>query len=144
MTIKLYINRSDKNVLDKNITQVGSDITGTLRDDCSVVDPVIKVEGLAANITGVNYAYIQEFNRYYYINNITCTGPFFELNMHVDVLKTYAQEIRENKAVISRQQNKYNLYIQDGVFKTEAFPHIQVAQFPTGFDSFNFVFTVAG
>lgn len=144
MTIKLYINRSDKNVLDKNITQVGSDITGTLRDDCSVVDPVIKVEGLAANITGVNYAYIQEFNRYYYINNITCSGPFFELQMHVDVLKTYAQEIRENRAVISRQQNKYNLYLQDGVFKTEAFPHIQVAQFPTGFDSFNFVFTVAG
>ena len=144
MTIKLYINRSDKNVLDKNLTQVGSDITGTLRDDCSVVDPVIKIEGLAPNLTGVNYAYITEFNRYYYINNIVCSGPFFELNMHVDVLKTYAQEIRENKAVISRQQNKYNLYLQDGVFKTSAFPHIQVAQFPTGFSGYHFIFSVAG
>ena len=83
MTIKLYINRSDKNVLDKNITQVGSDITGTLRDDCSVVDPVIKVEGLAANITGVNYAYIQEFNRYYYINNIVCKNHLYELLLNI-------------------------------------------------------------
>ena len=144
MTIKLYNNVSDKNVLDKQITQVGSDITVTLRDDCSVVNPVIKVEGLAANITGVNYAYIQEFNRYYYINNITCTGPFFELQMHVDVLKTYANEIRQNKVIVSRQQKKYNLYLQDGVFKTYSQPHIQVAQFPSGFSGYHFVFSVAG
>lgn len=144
MTIKLYINRSDKNVLDKNLTQVGGDITGTLREDCSVVNPVISIEGLDSNITGVNYAYISEFGRYYYINNIVCKGKLFELNMHVDVLKTYAQEIRENKAVISRQQNRYNLYLQDGVFKTSAFPHIQVAQFPNGFSGYHFIFSVAG
>lgn len=144
MTIKLFINRSDKNVLDKNLTQVGSDITGTLREDCSVVNPVIKIEGLSANLTGVNYAYIEEFHRYYYINNIVCKGQLFELDMHVDVLKTYAQEIRENKAVISRQQNRYNLYLQDGVFKTSAFPHIQVAQFPNGFSGYHFIFSVAG
>ena len=70
MTIRLYNNVSDKNVVDKQLTQVGNDITGTLRDDCSVVDPVIAIEGIAANINGVNYAYIPEFNRYYYINNI--------------------------------------------------------------------------
>ena len=142
MTIKLYKNYSDKNVMDKNITQIGSDITGTLREDCSVINPVIAIEGLSD--LGVNYAYISEFGRYYYINNIVCKGKLFELDMHVDVLKTYAAGIRNNSAVISRQQNYYNLYLQDGVFKTYANPHIQIKQFPSGFSSYNYIFSVAG
>lgn len=142
MTIKLYKNYSEKNVLDKRISQVGGDITGTLRSECSVVNPVIAIEGLT-DLT-VNYAYISEFGRYYYINNIVCKGNLFELQMHVDVLKTYAVGIRDNNAVIARQQNQYNLYLQDGVFKTEAIPHYEIRQFPSGFTGYHFVLCVAG
>lgn len=145
MTIKFYNNLSDKVVVDKNITQLGSDMTGTLREDCSIVDPVIKVEGLiGSNLTSANYCYITEFGRYYYITNIVCVGNLFELHMHVDVLMSYSSGIRSNNAVISRQENYYNLYLQDGVFKTYSQPHIQVAQFPTGFSDFEFIFSVAG
>lgn len=142
MTIKLYKNYSDNNVLDKSITQVGSDITGTLREDCSVINPVIAIEGLS-DLT-VNYAYITEFGRYYFINNIVCKGKLYELQMHVDVLKTYASGIRGNNAVIARQQNEYNLYLQDGVFKTEAIPHYEIRKFPSGFSGYEFVLCVAG
>lgn len=145
MTIKLFKNLSDKVVVDKNITQIGSDITGTLREGCSIIDPVIKFEHIVgSNLTTCNYAYIQEFGRYYYINNIECVGELFEVYMHVDVLKTYADGIRSNDAVIARQENNYNLYLQDGVFKTYSQPHIQVAQFPDGFEDFTFIFSVAG
>ena len=145
MTIKFYNNLSDKVVVDKNITQIGSDMTGTLRDDCSIVDPVIKVEGIVgSNLASCNYAYIEEFGRYYYITNIVCSGKLFEVHMHVDVLMSYKSGIRSNSAVISRQENNYNLYLQDGVFKTYSQPHIQVAQFPNGFTDFNFIFCVAG
>ena len=141
MTIKLYSNTSDKIVVDKNITQVGADITGTLREDCSITDPVIKME---TNPIGSNYAYISEFGRYYYINNIVCTGKLFELHMHVDVLMSYRSDIRTNSAVISRQEKQYNLYLQDGVFKTYSQPHYEIKQFGTGFTDFQFVFCVAG
>ena len=145
MTIKLYTNLSDKVVVDKNITQVGSDVTGTLREDCSIIDPIIKFEStVGSHLTDCNYAYITEFGRYYFINNIKCVGGLFEVYMHVDVLKTYAAGIRSNQAVVSRQEHKYNLYLQDGVFKTYSQPHIQIAQFPSGFNSFNFIFSVAG
>ena len=145
MTIKLYTNLSDKVVVDKNITQIGSDITGTLREGCSIIDPIIKFEGtVGTNLTSANYAYITEFGRYYYITNIKCVGKLFEVQMHVDVLKTYDAGIRSNSAVISRQERNYNLYLQDGVFKTYSQPHIQVAQFPTGFSDFEFIFSVAG
>lgn len=143
MTITLYTNKSDKNVMDKSITKI-KDRTGTLRNDCSVIDPVIALEDIGSDITAVNYAYIAEFGRYYFINNIICKGNLFELEMHVDVLMTYKEGIRSNYGVIARNEKTYNLYLQDGVMKTYANPHIQIKQFPDGFSSYNFIFCVAG
>lgn len=141
MTIKLYSNTSDKIVVDKNITQNGSDITGTLRENCSIIDPIIKME---TNPIGSNYAYIAEFGRYYYINNIVCVGKLFEVQMHVDVLMSFKSGIRSNNAVVSRQEKQYNLYLQDGVFKEQANPHYEIKKFPSGFTSFNFILAVSG
>lgn len=144
MILKLYKNISEKNVVDKDITELAV-ITGTLRDDCSIINPVIMIEDTAGfDLKYTNYAYIEEFGRFYYINNIVCKNNLFELQMHVDVLKTHANGIRNNNAVISRQQHRYNLYLQDGVFKTYAYPHIEIKQFPNGFTDYNFIFSVAG
>ena len=144
MTIKLYNNLSDKIVVDKNITQQGSDVTGTLREDCSIIDPVIKMSAVGTYLLTSNYAYITEFARYYYITNIVCVGDLFEVHMHVDVLMSFRGDIRTNNAVISRQERNYNLYLQDGVFKTYSQPHYEIKQFGTGFTDFQFVFCVAG
>lgn len=145
MNIGLYKNLSDKNHVDKNIEQLGIDIPGTLRSDCSIINPVIQLEAITGiDIKHANYAYIPEFGRYYYINNITLKNQLYELSMHVDVLMTYKYEIRANSAVISRQENKYNLYLQDGVFKTESFPHMQIIQFEEGFTDYSFILSVAG
>ena len=144
MTIKLYNNLSDKIVVDKNITQQGSDVTGTLREDCSIIDPVIKMSAVGTYLLTSNYAYISDFGRYYYITNIVCVGDLFEVHMHVDVLMSFRGGIRTNNAVVSRQQKQYNLYLQDGVFKTYSQPHYEIKQFGTGFTDFQFVFCVAG
>lgn len=144
MTLKLYTNTSDNNVMDKSLTQKGSNITGTLREDCSIIDPVIALENISTYLTDINYAYISEFDRYYYINNIICKGKLFELHMHVDVLMSFRSQIRTNNAVIARQEDVYNLYLQDGVMKTYADPHIEVRQFPSGFNGYHFIFSVAG
>lgn len=145
MTIKLYKNLSDRNHLDKDITQLGTDISGTLRTDCSIIDPVIAIEDFTGfDLTKCNYAYIAEYDRYYFINNIILKGNLYELHMHVDVLSTYKDQIRSNSGIVSRQQNRYNLYLQDGNFKTNAFSHMQVIQFPDGFSNFNFILSVAG
>lgn len=145
MKLKLYNNLSDKIVVDKKITQLGSTLNGTLRENCSVIDPIIKVEGIVgSNLTKCNYAYIEEFGRYYYVTNIVCAGNLFELHMHVDVLMTYRGSIRSNSAVVSRQEKLYNLYLQDGVFKEQANPHYEIKKFPSGFTSFNFILAVAG
>ena len=145
MTLKLYTNSSDRNHLDKVITQQGSDISGTLRADCSIVDPVITIESITGfNLSSCNYAYISEFGRYYYITNIVCKGKLYELHMHCDVLMSFKSQIRGNSAVIARNESTYNLYLADGVFKTYANPHYQIKKFPSGFSGFHYVLTISG
>lgn len=144
MMITFYTNYSEKNHLDKVLTQQGS-ITGTLREDCSIINPVIKIESFTNfDISTCNYCYIAEFGRYYFINNINCVNKLYEIHCHVDVLSTYKSCIRRNSAVISRQERNYNLYLQDGNFKTYAFPHMEIQQFPAGFGSFNLILSVSG
>lgn len=145
MELILYTNSSDDHQVTKSLTQILDITNGVLREECSIIDPVIKIEGLqAANYANCNYAYIPSFGRYYFIKNIILKGNLCELHMHVDVLSSFATELKNLDAIVSRQENKFNLYLQDGLFRTYQNPHIQIKQFPNSFDTFQFIFSVAG
>lgn len=146
MTIKFYKNLSDRHEVDKNITQVGSDVSGTLRDACPIIDPIITIEDFTNfNPATCNYAYISDFKRYYYITEIVLlSDKLYQLKMHVDVLMSFKSGIRSNRAIISRQQNLKDLYLNDGVFKCKAYPNFDIMKFPTGFSGYHYVLTIAG
>lgn len=142
--ITLQINNSEKNRLDKSITDLVT-LTGTLRAETSIIDPVIVVEGDLSSFVNCNYMTIDSFHRKYFVNNIrSIRNGLFEITAHVDVLTTYAPQIRENSAIIARQEKKWNLYLNDGVFKTYQNPHIVTKAFPSGFTEQHFIFSVAG
>ena len=104
-------------------------LTGSVRGECSVTDPVIEVYAVSVSS---NYAYITEFSRYYFIRKITCvrTG-LFRLEMHVDVLETYKTPIKALTAIIKRQQNVYNMYLDDPMFQTQNRQQIVTKVFPS-------------
>lgn len=142
--ITLQINNSEKNRLNKSITDIVT-LTGTLRAETSIIDPVIVVEGDLSSFVNCNYMTITSFNRKYFVNNIrSIRNDLFEITAHVDVLTTYAPHIRENSAIIARQEKKWNLYLNDGVFKTYQNPFIVTKAFPSGFTEQHFIFSVAG
>ena len=142
ITIQLMTNNSDDNVLSKNLTTLSS-LNGTLKEQTSILAPVIKIDGDIP--LSCNYMYIPDFNRYYFIDNISSvTSKIFEISGHVDVLKTYENEIRGCTGIIARQENTWNLYIDDGAFKTYQNEIIKLSTFPNGFDTQEFVLAVAG
>ena len=144
MNLVLQRNNSEKNRLDKSITDITS-LTGTLRDETSVIDPVIIIEGDLSSYVNCNYMTISDFNRSYFVNNIrSIRNDLFEITAHVDVLSTYKSQIRQNHAIIARQEKKWNLYLNDGVFKTYQNPFIVTKAFPSGFTEQHFIFSVAG
>lgn len=144
MELILYKNKSDDKVVTKDIEQLIV-LNGTLREGCSIINPIIKVEAINNSIASVcNYAKIAQFGRYYFVRDIIFTGKLYELHMHVDVLASFQTELKALDAVIARQEKRYNLYLQDGFFKTYQNPHVSVKQFPNGFDTQQFVLAVAG
>ena len=144
MELILYTNNSDKRVVTKSLTELVT-LEGTLREDCSIVDPVITVQGLNNALAAkCNYAKIAQFGRYYFVNDIIFKGNLFELHLHSDVLASFQTELKSLEAVVARQENNYNLYLNDGMFKTYADPNISIFQFPNGFDTFQYILSVAG
>lgn len=142
MRIILYQNTSPANMVNKSPTQVGV-LEGVLRAPTSIINPVINIE--YANPVGFNYIYIQEFGRYYFVNGISIeSDKLIVLSAHVDVLKTYATAITNFDAVVKRNENKFNLYLDDGIFKAYQNTKHKVIQFPYGFTEYSYILALAG
>ena len=144
MNLNIFQNNSDVNVVWKQLTPK-TQLQGTLREDCSIIDPIIKVQGIgASDLPFINYCEIVEFGRYYYIKDIVCVGNLYELRCHIDVLMTYKDQIKNIPAVIARQETNNNVMLTDGMIKTYADPIIEIRKASGGFTDFQYIFTVAG
>lgn len=129
LTVTLKVNSSPVEKIGKDIS-TGTDFTCRLKEECNILKPVIIVTS-SSSLAGFNYMYIADFGRYYFIDNIKLLhNNLWEISGHVDVLETYKTAILANDAVIKRQQNMYNLYLDDPEFKTYNYERIQTLQFP--------------
>lgn len=144
MIIRLQVNSSPKNQVTKNITLV-EEMTGTLKNETSIIDPVIIVEADLYAFRNVNYLTIPSFGRSYFVKNIrSITNDMVEFSCHVDVLSSFAAEIRANTAIVKRNEIVSNLFLNDGFFKVYQNPHIVMWEFPNGFTEHEFVLAMAG
>ena len=144
MIINFYINSSENNKLEKSISQQFS-LSGNLRSECSITDPIILIQADAGTFAGINYMYIPTFERYYFINDVrSVRNGFVEINAHVDVLMSFADGIKNCSGIVKRQANKWNLYLNDGSLKCYQNPMILTKAFPSGFTTQEFVLAVAG
>ena len=142
--ITLQTNASEKNQLIKEITNIAT-VSGTLKNGTSIIDPVISFEGDLSSFVNCNYMTISTFGRSYFVKDIrSIRNNVYEISAHVDVLSSFATEIKSNTAVVRRQENQWNLYLNDGVFKVYQNPKILTKAFPTGFSTQEFVLAVAG
>ena len=146
--IELYRNLSATNVVDKEI-ELKATFVGNLRFGTSLIDPVIIFQaqdpGFHANRD--NYLYVPDFHRYYFITNIVSVNyTTWEIHAHVDVLMSYKDEIREQTAIVARQETQYNLLLDDGIFMCYQDPLIQTKKFSVEgpFEQQEFVLVVAG
>lgn len=138
--------RSDVNVVNKSITDLLT-VSGVLKSDTSIIDPVIVIEADLSDLRTANYMHISAFGRYYYINDIVSVkNGLIEISAHVDVLMTYRNDIKDSTAIIRRQEKKalYNLYLNDGALKVYQNPMVLTRSFPHGFSTQEFVLAVAG
>ena len=103
MVLKLYKNNSERNCVTKTLSNELS-LNGTLRHETSIKTPVITIVG-NDSIIGYNYAFIVEFNRYYFITDIkSVRNGIWELSLLCDVLMSFKDDILSSFAVIDQTQ----------------------------------------
>ncbi len=142
MTINLYSNSSPANYVTKSISLVTS-MEGTLRSPTSIINPVITIA--RESPVGFNYVHIPDLERYYFVTGISSeANGLIVIACHVDVLMTYASAIRSATAIIKRQENQFNLYLDDGIFKAYQNTKHKLLRFPNGFNRECFVLALAG
>lgn len=142
-SIILYKNKSENHRVDKTnyLTEVVT-LQGTLRESCSVITPSILIEYKELDnsnnylLLNCNYAYIQEFNRYYYINDIILVrSGLWRLEMSCDTLMSFKNDFLKLSAFIGRQEYLYNSLLPDPKYPILVSRDIQQIKPPLPLDS---------
>lgn len=147
MEITLYTNESEKNKLDKTITN-SILLEGNLRDESSIINPIILISSNKEDIPYMyNYAYIPAFGRYYFITDIESvrTG-IWRVSMHVDVLMSYKEQIKNLNVIINNsEETGANNYLSGEQWITNVKNTTSIVNFPNGLnDNGEFILITAG
>lgn len=133
MIIKLYTQTIPKNKMFRNLTNEIT-LTGNVKDTFDILNPIVQFN-YNANLKNVNYAYIPEYGRYYFVSPPIISGKTAYLKMHVDVLFTYRNIIMKSPCIAIRSSNRGNLYFQDDYIQFEEGYRYNVSKFPYRFDA---------
>lgn len=145
MVLELYYNASDNRCIKKNLLEkISFDVT--LREESSIINPIILLKNSLS--LRYNYAYIPEFKRYYYINNIeSVRNDLWSIEMKVDPLMSFKADILSLKVVVDKQSdiNNGDEYIDDSSLVADNLMFNTVYNFSTGFnDNGEYILITAG
>lgn len=147
MKIILYKTSDENNKVIKTFS-AQIELSGTLHSECSILNPIIEDIKPPENISSFNYAFIEDFNRYYFITDISViNNQLWKISLRCDVLMSYAEDIMQLDVNILRNIYDYNLMIEDTKLPTYSDDRIQCFNFPktlTNKGNFKYYLTLIG
>ena len=135
MEIQLFNNKSDNRCIRKELIN-GLSVTGSLKESCDVLAPVINFECDA--LMKYNYAYIPDFRRYYFITKFTnVVNNVWEVEFKVDPLMSFKGDILALSVVVDKQSDKIigDEYIDDGSLVTDNYTFKEIYNYSKGFNN---------
>lgn len=124
----LYNYKGQPNTINKAITPLGT-INVALRPEINTHNPTIKIQ-MPPNMYAFNYVYIEDFKKYYFVENVRYIGgQTYLLTLSIDVLQTYKDVILQSTALIVESDNaNRDLSVNSNVFNV--FPKTDILHFP--------------
>lgn len=175
MNITLYKSKSSMNTVDKggaNLTPLLT-VSGNFKNAQSILTPIVIIDTIdslllvddngqvvlddykrllltsrdaSKEIIKANYCYIDELARYYFISDIqVVNNDLIQLYLKEDVLYTYANQIKEHTAYISRNEFTNTPLIEDRneqLFYDKEVSYKDTVEI-TGGEAVNFAFNVS-
>lgn len=112
MNINFYNNLSKKNVVNKTLSEILLTLSFiNKKDNFNTSSPILFIttnENVNINSMG-NYCYIQEVDRYYFINNIEyVNNNLIKLQLETDYLYTFKTDILNGSGLVKASKNVNN------------------------------------
>lgn len=108
MIMKMYNTSDSNNTINKTLANE-TEFNIKLKGDTSITRPVVVLH--SNSIILFNYAYIPEFNRYYFVDKIELfPNDIYNISLKVDVLESFKNDIKNSRGLISKQTNINNYY----------------------------------
>lgn len=120
-TIKMY--QFNKRINStKRPTAAGDSFSCEMKESSSVLFPVVEIRTGNSNsiIPLYNYAYISDFNRYYWIDDIVYDMGYWTVSLHCDALASFRTEILNTKQYVIRASADSDNTIADTLYITKA------------------------
>ena len=142
--ISLFVCSDDEEVVNKTFTGGGS-YMGALREESSVDEPVVLIELPESTAIQVNYAWIQEFGRYYFIRDrkLYRTG-LVEFLMESDPLMSFKEDLKKQVVTVDRNEFTNQAYLMDEGYHLLACSNIVTRKFPNPIDQDCVIFMTVG
>lgn len=119
MLINFYTHAKKENSTAQPSAQPAASFDCLLKEPCSVLNPRITINrGAAFDPSGLNYCYIPDFNRYYYVSWSYIIG-IWEASCTEDVLATYKDQIGSTPLYVVRSSAAYDGSIIDSEYPTK-------------------------
>lgn len=121
--------------------------------DYNISAPNLLIVNATGAIANNNYAFISDYNRYYFVDSVTVgRNGMYIVQLSIDVLMTYSDGIRNINATISRQENVGINDIVDSLLPLQNRKDLAVIEFESsefnistaGTSDYNFVLNVSG
>lgn len=99
MEIHFYKYTGKPNVIEKVLPTEYTTLNGTMVNEFNIDNPILKVINYDFDF---NYCYIAELNKYYWVDDVTINpNGYYILNMSIDVLYTFKDEIQKSLITVS-------------------------------------------
>ena len=140
---------------ENSTAQPGVGVTATtyvckLKDNCSIINPIIQIAKESAQawslLIGFNYAYIPDFNRYYFVRDIVMeSNVICSITLEVDALASWKSQIGSASEYVLRSASSYDGDIIDNLYPTKGNTDLMIGSFSPGsskFDTGNITYIV--
>lgn len=108
MLMKMYDTKSSNNVINK-VLENEHEFDIKFKDKTDIVNPVVILH--SATLILSNYAYIPDFNRYYFVDKIELfPNSVYHITLRCDVLESFKDEILASSGFINQQTKNVNKY----------------------------------
>lgn len=139
ISLILYQCGDDDRVVRKKLENRHSFSKITLKEDCTITNPIFILGAVAGSDEAqdtvgwwrqFNYCYCPNFDRYYFIVDITFTqNRFVQIECASDVLMSFKEDILRSTQLVTRQEYKQQRYIPDTTLPIHAAVKTQITTF---------------